>query len=577
MSAMGMFFMILIVPLMYFIVVLSGWGWILYDPVIRIGSITAISILYGIYTFRKKYTRRNNDYLENLALQSGRIEEKDYFFTAVYNDKAKVTVINTYIEGIYGHDFLLKFEGRLERFFKSMGLSPECQSGDTRFDETVYIVSDDPWLCSMLQGKSELRTLLYDIFWCQHREELKVTGIRCFDGRIIVTSQYRGNGSDDAFVREYTRAIAQLLQNVVYHIPSRGSIEDRMYREPSGYAAHMFNIVIMALVANGGVVLFMEMMAPANVPHLVNSFSVIPMSFKISAFIVLLLMFAAFIVLRQSSRFAPTSSKILTLGAVGVMLTSIAEVKDVNIRMDSSRGQEFQTQIIGKEAVHHRKRGTTYHLYLNPWNMRNGRYDLVVSHELYARANEGDGVRIREHQGFLDYPWIETIEIVPGTLQSVPPSLPIERERTDQSGNETDWDVSVNRQESQNGRDRTYTQAKQVYGDTLNHMDSAQKTYIIRNFKRIREITQAVMDKSQWDIPPGTYVKESNEIEFYLHPDGRMSDVRFVTSSTLPLLNDITRHTMELAHVQFPKPEVATLIRFRVNFEIGTKEQLPAK
>lgn len=91
MSAMGMFFIILIFPVLYFVLALSGSAWMMHDPAIRIGSITAIAIMYGLYTSRKKYTRRKNDYLENLSLQSGKIGETDYFFTAKYNDKCQTT------------------------------------------------------------------------------------------------------------------------------------------------------------------------------------------------------------------------------------------------------------------------------------------------------------------------------------------------------------------------------------------------------------------------------------------------------------------------------------------------------
>jgi len=123
MGAKGFVFILLLYPAIYVILLVSDLLAVVYDPFLRIGVIVLISILYLFYSFRKKYTKRQNDYLENLSLQSGKIEGTEYFFTTVHNQKAKVTTINTYIEGVYGYDFSLKFEGKIDRFFKAIGLS----------------------------------------------------------------------------------------------------------------------------------------------------------------------------------------------------------------------------------------------------------------------------------------------------------------------------------------------------------------------------------------------------------------------------------------------------------------------
>lgn len=414
MGAKGFVFYLLLFPIIYTVLLVSDLLAIVYDPIVRIGSIVFISIVYLLYSFRKKYTKRENDYLENLSLQNGKIEGTDFFYTTEYNQKAKTTTINTYIEGIYGYDFTLKFEGKLDRFFKFLGLSTECQSGDTRFDETIYIVSDNTWLCRLLQETPNFRDLVYDLFWCFHEQNFKVQSIRCFDGRILIVSQFSSPEQNESLVRDYANSTASLLYKILPYLPSNGSISDPMYRESTGYAAHIFFVLIIAVLANGGVVLLADMTAVQIMPHLVHSFSVVPLSIKSTIVILLILIMASVYVFYRSSRLSPVVAQILTLGTFGIFTTTIVEIIELNTHFDTSPTTIYESQVTGKKAVHHRKRGTTYHLYFNSWHMENGQYDLVVPYSMYEQHYEGESAKIYEHKGFLDYPWIEKIDFTSG-------------------------------------------------------------------------------------------------------------------------------------------------------------------
>ena len=47
-----------------------------------------------------------------------------------------------------GFSLSLKPEGDLDRWSKAIGLTKECQTGDPAFDDTVYVLSDNPRLPS---------------------------------------------------------------------------------------------------------------------------------------------------------------------------------------------------------------------------------------------------------------------------------------------------------------------------------------------------------------------------------------------------------------------------------------------
>lgn len=558
MGTKGLVFILLFFPAIYVILLVSDLLVVVYNPFVRIGVIVLISILYLSYSFRKKYTKRQNDYLENLSLQSGKIEGTEYFFTTEHNQKAKITTINTYIEGVYGYDFSLKFEGKIDRFFKSIGFSTECQSGDTRFDETIYIVSDNMWLCDQLQTNHKLRDLFYELFWCYHEQNVKVNSIRCFDGRILIVSQYSSQEHDEKLMREYARSVASLLQNTLLHLPSKGSIDDAMYREPTGYAAHVFFVIILAMLANGAIVLLADMTTVQIMPHLVHSFSIVPLAIKIALVFLAVLMAAAFFFLRRSSRLSPVITQITTLGALGIVLTSVVEIKELNTRLDTSPATVYESQITGKEAVHHRKRGTTYHLHLRSWDNLNNTFNLVVPYSLYAKSNEGDSARIYEHKGYLGYPWIENINVFP---------LP---RNTRQENQESERQNTLSSSENNVNTDRAYTQVKRLYGDQLNGLDDGEKEYIVSNFKLMRRITQEELNRyGSTQIPPDLHINDSNLIEFYLHPDGSISDINFIKKSKEELLNKITRETIQLASKKYTHPKQKTLIRYRINYQLG--------
>lgn len=85
----------------------------------------------------------------------------------------------------------------------------------------------------------------------------------------------------------------------------------------------------------------------------------------------------------------------------------------------------------------------------------------------------------------------------------------------------------------------------------------------------MRRITQGVLDRyGRSRIPDSIRVNDTNMIEFYLHPDGSISDLRFLKNSRLSILDDTTREVIELAYAKYPRPQQKTLIRYRVWYNL---------
>lgn len=111
---------------------------------------------------------------------------------------------------------------------------------------------------------------------------------------------------------------------------------------------------------------------------------------------------------------------------------------------------------------------------------------------------------------------------------------------------------------------------QKLYGERFNDLSPGEQKYILDNQEVMRRITQAVLDRyGRTKIPDSVRANETNMIEFYLHPDGSISDIRFLKNSRLSILDETTKETIELAYAKYPRPEQKTLIRYRVWYNLG--------
>lgn len=110
---------------------------------------------------------------------------------------------------------------------------------------------------------------------------------------------------------------------------------------------------------------------------------------------------------------------------------------------------------------------------------------------------------------------------------------------------------------------------QKLYGDKFGELSQGEQKYILDNQETMRRITQSVLDRyGRSKIPDNLRVDETNTIEFYLHPDGSISDIHFLKNSRFSILNDTTKETIEIAYAKYPRPAQKTLIRYRVWYNL---------
>jgi len=111
---------------------------------------------------------------------------------------------------------------------------------------------------------------------------------------------------------------------------------------------------------------------------------------------------------------------------------------------------------------------------------------------------------------------------------------------------------------------------KELYGEKFGKLSPGQQQYIIDNQEVMRRITQQVLTRvARVNLPHDLNVNRSNVIEFYLHPNGDMTDFKFLQKSGYYVLDDTTKETIEYAYSRYPHPKEKTLIRYNVYYNLA--------
>jgi len=108
---------------------------------------------------------------------------------------------------------------------------------------------------------------------------------------------------------------------------------------------------------------------------------------------------------------------------------------------------------------------------------------------------------------------------------------------------------------------------REAYGDTFGKLSEGERKYLLDNQEIMRRLTQTQLNATGATmIPNNMRVNDYNIVEFYLHPDGRMTDFRYVRNSGFFLLDSVTKETIESVYWKYPRPAQKTLVRYKFGY-----------
>lgn len=112
----------------------------------------------------------------------------------------------------------------------------------------------------------------------------------------------------------------------------------------------------------------------------------------------------------------------------------------------------------------------------------------------------------------------------------------------------------------------TYTKKNisEIYGAEFGELGKEEQEFIINNLSYIGRITQSYL---RYPANAGMLKQAGmNIVEFYLHPNGDISDLKIIKQSGFILLDRNSIKTIEIAYKDYPHPKVKTLIRFYISY-----------
>ena len=108
---------------------------------------------------------------------------------------------------------------------------------------------------------------------------------------------------------------------------------------------------------------------------------------------------------------------------------------------------------------------------------------------------------------------------------------------------------------------------QELYGDTFGELSAGEQKYILDNQEIMRRITQKVLTRvGSVNLKGNLRVNADNIVEFYLYPNGDISDIRLIKKSGYFVLDHTTEETIEYAYAKYPRPDQKTLIRYKVGY-----------
>lgn len=137
------------------------------------------------------------------------------------------------------------------------------------------------------------------------------------------------------------------------------------------------------------------------------------------------------------------------------------------------------------------------------------------------------------------------------------------------SQDDTDNEIKEQKQQTSH-RNSVNTNIKELYGDEFGKLTQGQQKYLLDNQEIMQRITQEILNRvASVNIDRNINVNRDNVIEFYLHPNGDMTDFKFLKQSGYYVLDDTTKETIEYAYSRYPRPQEKILVRYLVRYMLA--------
>ncbi|MDD2652318.1 MAG: TonB family protein [Sulfurimonas sp.] len=163
-------------------------------------------------------------------------------------------------------------------------------------------------------------------------------------------------------------------------------------------------------------------------------------------------------------------------------------------------------------------------------------------------------------------------------LPPTKPFVPLHEEKKEQKKESLDWlyedktaqEAKEEKAKQKSGSSVGNSDLRELYGDEFGKLTKGQQKYLIDNQEIMRRITQEILNRvARVNIRHDMNVNKVNIVEFYLHPNGDMTDFKFLQPSGYHVLDQTTQETIEFAYSRYPRPDEKILVRYNVFYNLA--------
>jgi hypothetical protein len=312
------------------------------------------------------------------------------FLKRVHQNKSRIVSSSVGMPVQHGVVFSLSKENRWDRLFKSLGLSCEMQARDSRFDEAVYVLSDNAAFGDFLRSSARFREAALGLI------KLGARDVSC-DGKVLWIAF-----SGDADAHDWADPLATLAEEI--------ETLARLPRAPDPFVrrALIAEGVLWGLVGYGlgGVLELLFLDNPLYVHP--NAVVFAGLKWALVGFALgLTAVFAAFRGSSHGHRLIMESVILLVILAPTVGITLVSEL---NRELDEATTVVLRPTVAGTRTEIRRSRRSTRTLYfvsVVPETLPKLPSEWQVSRSVFMGVHERPGARLRLEisPGYLGHAW----------------------------------------------------------------------------------------------------------------------------------------------------------------------------
>jgi len=299
--------------------------------------------------------------------------------------------------------FKLTKESFFDRWMKSLGIAAEIQSGDLRFDDHIYIASDNQEFMQQLCMNQEARKLIIEQFnsGCNFIKS---------DGHTIEVD-YSGDSTGDIELKKKFSSFCKHVFKI--------KLMPRAFIDTFSIKVLVLEAIVWS-IATYAILGFIEFYINRDDVHL-SEMGVFIQGLWVGLGLAIALIIFIIMLLRGSSRGHRVIVESMLVLGFSLPLGGYNLVSDLNRKMDESATTFVEAKIVNKYERKHRRRRSSYYTYhiqidtpftTDPYHVSR---DLNVVKAVYDQAKPGHIITIGIGPGWLHHPWYKSFEFRPGT------------------------------------------------------------------------------------------------------------------------------------------------------------------